>query len=58
MGRLLSLLFIPLLSISVLLLSVAVRSDEARPVYVEVTQMSATEYLLKWKIPPVMSQGQ
>ena len=58
MGRLLSLLLIPLLSISVLLLSVAVRSDEARPVYVEVTQMSATEYLLKWKIPPVMSQGQ
>ena len=56
-GRLLSLLSIPLLSAS-LLLSAVVQSDEARPVYVEVTQMSASEYLLKWKIPPVMSQGQ
>ncbi|MDA9240666.1 HupE/UreJ family protein [bacterium] len=45
-----------------LLLSVtmttAVHADEARPVYVEVVQVSATEYLLKWKIPPVMAQGQ
>ena len=47
-----------LLSVSLLLLSVTIGADEARPVYVEVTQMSDSEYLLKWKIPPVMSQGQ
>ena len=58
MGSLLSLLSVPLLSISLLLLSAIVQADEARPVYVEVTQMSDSEYLLKWKIPPVMSQGQ
>ena len=33
-------------------------ADEARPVYVEVNQQSESEYLLKWKIPPVMSFGQ
>jgi hydrogenase/urease accessory protein HupE len=32
-------------------------ADEARPVYVEVSQMSESEYLLKWKIPPVMASG-
>ena len=58
MGSLLSLLSIPLLSISLLFLGVIAQADEARPVYVEVTQMSDSEYLLKWKIPPVMSQGQ
>ena len=52
-GRLLSLLLLSLLS-----LSATLQADEARPVYVEVTQMSDSEYLLKWKIPPVMSQGQ
>ena len=52
-ARLLSLLLVSLLS-----LSATLQADEARPVYVEVTQMSASEYLLKWKIPPVMSQGQ
>ena len=58
MGSLLSLLSIPLLAISLLFLGVIAQADEARPVYVEVTQMSDSEYLLKWKIPPVMSQGQ
>jgi len=32
-------------------------ADEARPVYVEVNQLSESEYLLKWKIPPVMASG-
>lgn len=36
----------------------AVYADEARPVYVEVEQLNINEYLLKWKIPPVMSRGQ
>ena len=52
-GRLVSLFLL-----SLLLLSATLQADEARPVYVEVTQMSDSEYLLKWKIPPVMSQGQ
>jgi hydrogenase/urease accessory protein HupE len=33
-------------------------ADEARPVYVEVAEQSSGEYLLKWKIPPVMPAGQ
>ena len=32
-------------------------ADEARPVYVEINQLSESEYLLKWKIPPVMASG-
>jgi hypothetical protein len=32
-------------------------ADEARPVYVEVSQLQANEYLVKWKIPPVMAEG-
>ena len=35
-----------------------VYADEARPVYVEIDQINAGEFLLKWKIPPVMPQGQ
>lgn len=41
-----------------LLLSGWVVADEARPVYVEVTENSASQYLLKWKVPPVMPDGQ
>jgi len=33
-------------------------ADEARPVYVEINQLSESEYLLKWKIPPVMPFGE
>ena len=33
-------------------------ADEARPVYVEIIEQQSTEYLLKWKIPPVMPGGQ
>lgn len=33
-------------------------ADEARPVYVEIIEQQSTEYLLKWKIPPVMPSGQ
>ncbi len=33
-------------------------ADEARPVYVEINQLSESEYLLKWKIPPVMPLGE
>ena len=29
-------------------------ADEARPVYVEIIEQQGAEYLLKWKIPPVM----
>lgn len=32
-------------------------ADEARPVYVEVTQTADREFMLKWKIPPVMPFG-
>jgi hydrogenase/urease accessory protein HupE len=38
--------------------SIAALADEARPVYVEIAQQTETEYLLKWKIPPVMPAGQ
>tara|TARA_B110000495_G_C23032728_1_gene615627 strand:- start:791 stop:1789 length:999 start_codon:yes stop_codon:yes gene_type:complete len=33
-------------------------ADEARPVYVEINQLSESEYFLKWKIPPVMPFGE
>mgnify|MGYP000371277390 CR=1 FL=1 len=33
-------------------------ADEARPVYVEIIEQQSAEYLLKWKIPPVMPHGQ
>tara|TARA_B110000046_G_C12958190_1_gene383278 strand:+ start:389 stop:1390 length:1002 start_codon:yes stop_codon:yes gene_type:complete len=41
-----------------LLLCGWVVADEARPVYVEVTENSVSQYLLKWKVPPVMPDGQ
>jgi hydrogenase/urease accessory protein HupE len=44
--------------LTALILSTAAYADEARPVYVEVAQQTDTEYLLKWKIPPVMPAGQ
>ncbi|MGB0449763.1 MAG: hypothetical protein ACPGF6_04160, partial [Porticoccaceae bacterium] len=47
--------------LTLLALSVAAitaSADEARPVYVEIAQQAETEYLLKWKIPPVMPAGQ
>ncbi len=47
--------------LTLLTVSIAATSafaDEARPVYVEVAQQTETEYLLKWKIPPVMPAGQ
>ncbi|MDA9352747.1 hypothetical protein N9Q86_02180, partial [Porticoccaceae bacterium] len=40
------------------LLTGPVGADEARPVYVEIVEQKSTEYLLKWKIPPVMPGGQ
>jgi hydrogenase/urease accessory protein HupE len=33
-------------------------ADEARPVYVEIIEQQSAEYLLKWKIPPVMPDRQ
>jgi hydrogenase/urease accessory protein HupE len=33
-------------------------ADEARPVYVEIIEQQGAEYLLKWKIPPVMPDRQ
>ncbi len=44
--------------LTALILSAAVYADEARPVYVEVAQQTDTEFLLKWKIPPVIPAGQ
>lgn len=38
--------------------TISLHADEARPVYVEIDQVNAGEFLLKWKIPPVMPQGQ
>lgn len=39
-------------------LSTGVFADEARPVYVEVEENNANQFLLKWKVPPVMPAGQ
>ena len=44
---LLSLLIVPIFSLA----------DEARPVYVEVNQISQQEYSVQWKIPPVIRAG-
>lgn len=33
-------------------------ADEARPVYVEVVENNASQFLVKWKVPPVMPLGQ
>ena len=33
-------------------------ADEARPVYVEVVEQGSNQYLLKWKVPPVMAIGE
>lgn len=33
-------------------------ADEARPVYVEIIEQQGAEYLLKWKMPPVMPDRQ
>ena len=41
-----------------LLFSGWVAADEARPVYVEVEENSASQFLVKWKVPPVMPAGQ
>ena len=40
------------------LLCTAVSADEARPVYVEVQENNASQFLVKWKVPPVMPAGQ
>ncbi|MDG2146403.1 MAG: HupE/UreJ family protein, partial [Porticoccaceae bacterium] len=44
--------------LSLIVSSAGLNADEARPVYVEINQISTTEYLVKWKIPPVMAPGQ
>ena len=41
-----------------LLFSGWVVADEARPVYVEVVENNASQFLVKWKVPPVMPAGQ
>jgi len=42
----------------VLLFSSWATADEARPVYVEILENNASQYLVKWKVPPVMPAGQ
>jgi len=46
------------LTLALYTMAINVHADEARPVYVEIEQINAGEFLLKWKIPPVMPQGQ
>jgi hydrogenase/urease accessory protein HupE len=41
-----------------LLVSSWLVADEARPVYVEVVENNASQFLVKWKVPPVMPAGQ
>jgi hydrogenase/urease accessory protein HupE len=41
-----------------LLVSSWVVADEARPVYVEVVENNTSQFLVKWKVPPVMPAGQ
>ena len=41
-----------------LLVSSWVVADEARPVYVEVVENKTSQFLVKWKVPPVMPAGQ
>ena len=41
-----------------LLISSWVVADEARPVYVEVVENNTSQFLVKWKVPPVMPAGQ
>ena len=45
------------LLLGLLLIPVFSLADEARPVYVEVNQISKQEYSVQWKIPPVMRAG-
>ncbi|MDG1310481.1 MAG: HupE/UreJ family protein [Porticoccaceae bacterium] len=40
-----------------LLFSSWVAADEARPVYVEVVENNTSQFLVKWKVPPVMPAG-
>ena len=40
---------------AILVIASNIEADEARPVYVEVEQIAESEFLLKWKIPPVMA---
>ena len=35
-----------------------ITADEARPVYVEIDQVSSFKYSVRWKIPPVMAEGE
>ena len=43
--------------LGLLILPMHIMADEARPVYVEVEQISEFKYALRWKIPPVMREG-
>ena len=45
-----AMLFFPMLFIPI----GAVLADEARPVYIEVVENNNSQFLLKWKVPPVM----
>lgn len=50
-----AMLFLPVLFLLILFLPIgAALADEARPVYIEVVENNNSQFLLKWKVPPVM----
>lgn len=50
-----AMLLLPMLFLLILFLPIgAALADEARPVYIEVVENNNSQFLLKWKVPPVM----
>ena len=50
-----AMLFLPVLFLPILFIPIgAALADEARPVYIEVVENNNSQFLLKWKVPPVM----
>jgi hydrogenase/urease accessory protein HupE len=50
-----AMLFLPVLFLPMLFIPIgAALADEARPVYIEVVENNNSQFLLKWKVPPVM----
>ena len=50
-----AMLLLPMLFLLILFLPIGTAlADEARPVYIEVVENNNSQFLLKWKVPPVM----